>query len=215
MNTIKPVRINPHQAAQGLFRLCWAVMLLALGLAAGPLAPVAASPAPQPAAQLGAWPATPCGGLRLDEFYACQYGHWQPDAQPVARVALTSSDAREDETPSPARSCGGLMLHEFYACQYGNWRPGPTCSAGLLALLSGQAASWSDWNARSGDSTITGSYTDDCLVRLPGYFWDGRGRYVGSFVDNFTTYIVFSNGGPASYRAVNTANNQAYQLLGH
>ena len=55
-------------------------------------------------------PAASCGGLRMDEFYACQYGGWQPD--PAA-----------EEQAHVSADCGGLRTDELYACLASGWRP--------------------------------------------------------------------------------------------
>jgi hypothetical protein len=70
-----------------------------------------------------------CGGLRLEEFYACQLGGWQPDASPE-ESAIPAVGSVEDATSSPEKSCGRLRLDEFYACKAGNWRPDPSSDGG-------------------------------------------------------------------------------------
>jgi hypothetical protein len=52
-----------------------------------------------------------CGDLRMDEYYACEYGGWHPTqevAEPVTAVGV---------------SCGELRADEYYACLSSGWRP--------------------------------------------------------------------------------------------
>lgn len=52
-----------------------------------------------------------CGDLRMDEFYACEYGGWQP------------TPATEGETTTIGIRCDDLTLEEYYACAASGWRP--------------------------------------------------------------------------------------------
>jgi hypothetical protein len=61
-----------------------------------------------------------CGGLRMDEFYACKYGGWQP-----------TPAAEDQEEVAAGEDCDGLRLDEYYPCEFGGWRP--TEDAALLA----------------------------------------------------------------------------------
>jgi hypothetical protein len=79
-----------------------AVVALGSGLA------LAAAPAGADSQADG--PAAYCGELRMDEFYACQYGGWQPE--PAA-----------EEQAHVGADCGGLRTDEFYACLASGWRP--------------------------------------------------------------------------------------------
>ncbi len=52
-----------------------------------------------------------CGDLRMDEYYACEYGGWHPTqeaAEPVIAVGV---------------SCGELRADELYACISSGWQP--------------------------------------------------------------------------------------------
>ena len=54
-----------------------------------------------------------CGNLRMDEFYACHFGGWQP------------TQAAEDTPEVVGVRCDDLRLDEFYACLASSgWRPG-------------------------------------------------------------------------------------------
>ena len=56
-----------------------------------------------------------CGGLRLDEFYACKNG---------AELPATSAGGVKSVAALPkVNSCGELRLDEFYACKNGGWQP--------------------------------------------------------------------------------------------
>lgn len=55
--------------------------------------------------------AADCGGLRMDEFYACKYGGWQP-----------TPAAEDQEVTGNGANCGGLRLDEYYACEHGGWQ---------------------------------------------------------------------------------------------
>jgi hypothetical protein len=57
-------------------------------------------------------PGDNCGDLRMDEFYACQNGGWQPTAVPT------------EQAISVDFSCDDLRLDEYYACRASGWRPG-------------------------------------------------------------------------------------------
>ena len=56
-------------------------------------------------------PGDNCGGLRMDEFYACQNGGWQPTA------------VHTEQPIGVGVSCGGLRADEYYACLASGWRP--------------------------------------------------------------------------------------------
>jgi hypothetical protein len=60
-------------------------------------------------------PGDNCGGLRMDEFYACQNGGWQPTEQPIGGDV----------------SCDDLRTDHYYACLASGWRP--TDAAPVLA----------------------------------------------------------------------------------
>ena len=53
----------------------------------------------------------PCGGLRMDEYYACHYGGWHP-----------TPEAGDGQTAIGV-NCGDLRADEFYACLSSGWRP--------------------------------------------------------------------------------------------
>lgn len=57
-------------------------------------------------------PGDNCGDLRMDEFYACQNGGWQPTAVPT------------EQPIGVGVPCGDLRADEYYACVASGWRPG-------------------------------------------------------------------------------------------
>ena len=86
------------------------LLALALVVTAGALAATAlAAPATDDGIGSVVQDADACGGLRMDEFYACHYGGWQP--------------AAEDGQTAGAVNCAELRADELYACLTAGWQP--------------------------------------------------------------------------------------------
>jgi hypothetical protein len=116
----------------------------------------------------------PCGGLRLDEYYACRYGNGRPDPLPEARTVLTALVASQGASELAVSQCSGLRLDAFYACQNENRWPGlsenaevqpivgaagqgniqpPVKSCGGLALDTSYACRFGNWQP---DTSLSG-----------------------------------------------------------
>lgn len=92
------------------FRKLALLVTLAVVLAGGALAVSAAS---SDGLSLSHDDGSDCGNLRMDEFYACHFGGWQP------------TPAAEPEAEVIGYRCDELRLDEYYAClSSGGWRPG-------------------------------------------------------------------------------------------
>jgi hypothetical protein len=76
---------------------------------AGAVFTIAAVPAADNSLALD--PALSCADLRMDEFYACEYGGWQPTPEAVNTETAIGP------------GCGDLPTDQYYACVASGWKP--------------------------------------------------------------------------------------------